>query len=112
MTRANLETNAAAAEAVRIASAAATGAAVHIISHDSSVDGAGDSGGAAATVAPAAASRNAHDHSGKPKAAGDATPSAKKVHLDDISDLLEQQRELTARIAKSRRGDTMDHEVR
>ena len=80
VTRANLERNAAAAEAVRIASAAATGAAVRIISHDGSVDGAGDSGGAAATVAPAAASRNvnAHDHSGKPKAAGDATPSSKR----------------------------------
>ena len=94
-------------ELARAASEAVASADIRVISHQGSVDDVDETGSAAELAAQAHADHNAHGRGGKTKPAGEAASSTKLVRLDDITSLLEQQKELTARIAANRRCEAM-----
>jgi hypothetical protein len=99
-------------ELARAASEAAASADIRVISHQGSVDDVDETGSAADLAAQAHADHNAHGRGGKTKPAGEAASSTKLVRLDDITSLLEQQKELAARIAANRRGEAMEDDGR
>ena len=104
-------TNAALTGTALTTGGAAVGAGVSVISHVNSGDAGDQDPGGAAEAAQGNAGLTAHGGREKARGPNGATAGPKTVHLDGLSLIVEQHRELAARIAEGRRQAANDEEV-